>query len=168
MFEIEPLVKVLQEILATNLEVHNLENRKKETLIKGDMEELSSIVNEETRLIRLLGKLEEDRSLVVKQLAKEANLPSSDPTLRELLSHVKDPVDRNRLEELQLQLVSLMKEIQQVNELNQQLIQQSLDYINYTIDLITDAPDEQVYQKPLQRESVTYHQPKRSLFDTKA
>lgn len=53
-----------------------------------------------------------------------------------------------------------------VNNFNQELIEQSLSFINYTVDLVLGAPeDDVIYQNPNQQ---TYGTKRLSVFDTKA
>jgi hypothetical protein len=63
------------------------------------------------------------------------------------------------------ELIRIVSELRSANELNQQLLEQSLSFVNMSLDLLTDSPeDDFIYKKPTQSPMNSY----RSLINKKA
>lgn len=165
----QSLIHVLEEILSINQELESLAKEKREVLIAGNIARLAEIVQQETLMIKRLGKLEEQRHATVERFIAQRNLDNANGfTFSDLLIHIDHPFERRRLENLQQELVALLHQLHQLNDINQQLIQHSLDFVNYTIELLAEEPVEQIYQSPKQADRLPYQPQKRSFFDTKA
>jgi hypothetical protein len=64
--------------------------------------------------------------------------------------------------------MKLADQLKSINETNQLLIQQALDFVSYTLDLFTGSPeDDVVYQAPVQHPASASSGRKR-FFDTRA
>jgi hypothetical protein len=87
------------------------------------------------------------------------------PTLRDCLKHVEEQ-ERQILTILQSQLVEKVSRVKKQNDLNQQLLEQSLAFVQMSIDLLTPDIETYNYERPNRNQS--YEQHGRSLFDSNA
>lgn len=164
---IDQLLHVLKQLLDIHVQLLNTGIKKKEALIQGDVDRLSTILKEEDPLIRQLGKLEEERLSVVQQLYSEKQIENVQLPLVEFLPYVTEVDMREQLEQVYDKLKATITEFQHVNELNVKLIHDSLDFVNQSIELLTDVGAEQMnYKQPTQAGADV--SARRSFFDTKA
>lgn len=122
----------------------NLAIRKRAALIKGDLKEIEGITKEERGIILSLSKLEEDRVKTQSQLAEQFGKQPNELSLSVLAETVKGPL-AEQLTSVGNDLVNLVVNLREENKTNTTLIEQSLDYINYAVDLLTDVDDMPTY-----------------------
>lgn len=127
----------------------NTAKEKTPVLIHNEVEQLNGLVQRERKLIAQAEKLEQARILHTHRFFSSLGYISRMNTLRELIRAVNHPEEKQLLLNKQQELQELLGELKRNNDLNQQLIQQSLAFINYSIDLVVDDPAEDVvYQHP--------------------
>lgn len=171
MSSFEILIKVIEEIFNLQLDMIELANHKKEVLISGDIDELSKIINQEASWVKKLSKLEEERIAAVKQLLKEKKISNDNITITELINVLESPTEKKQLNELNLKLTDSIERIQQLNDLNTELIKQSLNFIENTINTITGENRQQsfTYGRDVAKQSDISSMPSsKSIFDKKA
>lgn len=148
-----------------HLQLLELGQTKRKVLIKNDLEQLTAIVQRESQLARTISEtekqwLEAARSFFI----LHGREPGPELTVSDILQLIDDEKTKDELQQARSELMGTMHELKQVNALNQQLIEQSLALIEYTIELIAGAPEEEMtYQNPhdLRRTDA------RSVFDRK-
>jgi flagellar biosynthesis/type III secretory pathway chaperone len=157
--------KQLIELLEKHVKLHKglleLAKKKTEALKKGDMEVLTEIMKEEQTYIAAVNQVERERVRVV-----EAMVNSEDErTLTACISQTEG-TERTMLEKLRDDLTAVISELKNINLLNQQLTQQSLQFVNVMLDMFMPQPQNINYAAP-NRVSNPY-EVGRSLFDSKA
>lgn len=169
MMSLQALCRNLSEIIETNRQIYKLASQKKEVLIVGNIDALAKIVQQESELIKTMSLLEAGRQQLVNDVIQQYNVSQTETVrLADLLAHIPDSPDKEQLNQLYSDLNTLLSEVQSMNELNQQLIQNSLEFVNYSIELYTEVPEEQIYHKPVAQDTGAAHPQRRSIFDTKA
>lgn len=171
MSSFEILIKVIEDIFKLQIDMLELANHKKEVLISGDIDELSKIMKKESSWIKKLSKLEEERIAAVKQLLNERKLSNDNITVTQLVNILESPLEKEQLSELNLKLTNTIDKIQQLNDLNTELIKQSLDFIENTIDMITGESRQQSYtygRPTVKQTDVTSMPSSKNIFDKKA
>jgi flagellar biosynthesis/type III secretory pathway chaperone len=157
--------KQLIELLEKHVKLHKglleLANKKTEVLKKGDMEALNEIVKEEQKYIAAVNQVERERIRVVNEMVSESN----EPTLTACISQTEG-MERAMLERLRDDLTAVISELKNINLLNQQLTEQSLQFVNVMLDMIMPQPPEVNYGAP--NKATTSYEGGRSLFDSKA
>lgn len=114
----------------------NLARKKKDILVAGQVQELDKLLAAEHALILRAGRLEEERLSLVKDLAAQRELDAGEITLGHLIEGLEEP-EQSRARELAGELRELLAELQAENRLNQQLIRQSLDFIEFSLGLFS-------------------------------
>ena len=137
---------------------------KQPVLVKGDLAKLEEFTKQEEQIVVQVGKLEEQRSRVHQALANHFHFPEPEITLSEIAAKVSAELS-DKLSQVGDGLKDTLNELKDVNNLNSVLIKQSLDYIEFTVNLITSIGETPSYpEKPgeLNRE-----QPRARIFDQK-
>ncbi|MDF2521326.1 MAG: FlgN protein [Clostridia bacterium] len=161
----EKIIDILNKENGHYKDLLELSNKKKNTVIEGKVSELDKIVKFEQNLIFDLGQLEKLREQELQKLCEMLGV-NGKTNVSEIIKHLPEPLAQKLLE-LQKSLGNTISELQNVNNINGQLIQQSLDYIEYSVNMITSTgPTNSVYSD-LKGTGKGMDNKKR-LFDTKA
>lgn len=163
------LIETIQQLTARHERLLALAEEKREVVIHNRIDDLMRITHEEQSLVKEITGLEQAcRDQVIKS-AEELGIPAQGmTTISDFIRALPDSHQelRRMVDEARRQLTTAITELQQKNELNRQLIQQSLDYINFNIDFLTDAPEQDLtYQHPIEGQQV---KKRTGIFDQKA
>lgn len=87
-------------------------------------------------------------------------------TVTEMTRLVFNPDEKTELLDVQRQLMDRLTELKELNQINRELIEQSLAFIDYSLNLLVSRPeDDMLYQNPNQPSTAGKV---RSMFDTRA
>jgi len=131
----EQLARILEREQIIYEEVLDLAEKKKKIIIDGKLKELEAITRRETEIVGILIKLENLRSQTSEQLAAEKGVLKLS-SMRELLP-LLDPQDQLYISSLQAQLKGTIIALQNTNELNGKLLKQSLELVDFNLNLIS-------------------------------
>lgn len=112
-----------------------LSKSKKRMIVEGKVSELDKIVKLEQNMIYNIGQLEKNREEAVAKLCRDLGLDSGRINISELMQVLR-PEHKKHLEDMQGRLHGILSELKSVNDINGQLLQQSLEYIDYSINLM--------------------------------
>jgi len=139
----------LVEILETQARLYKdllaLAKEKQPVLVKGDLAKLEELTKKEREIVFQVGRLEEQRFKVQQVLANHFGVSGTELTISFLAKKIEDPF-KTRLTGLGRELTVTLDELRNNNELNTQLIEQSLGYIDYMVNLLTSLDDTPTYQ----------------------
>ncbi|MFD0714955.1 flagellar protein FlgN [Paenibacillus sp. GCM10027626] len=163
---INEILEILEKQLEHYGSLLDLINQKRTILISNDVEQLNVFMKKERQQLQIAEALEQERiRLTNKYFLKCGIIRSRAGTISDMVRIVTNAEEKTKLLHYQKQLSSLLGEIRKVNELNQQLIAQSLQFIEYSIDLLIDDPTEAItYQHP---KNPTYGGVRNGIFDTR-
>ncbi|MFC7558948.1 flagellar protein FlgN [Paenibacillus farraposensis] len=135
--------------------------------MENDINSLVQHLKQESRLLKQVEELEEARMEVSYELLRERGIRSQlNLTITELARLVFDPEDKNKLLSVQSRLSHTLSELKEVNAINQKLIEQSLVFIDYSLDLLVGRPNQEMtYMHPDQKSNQLARP---GLLDTKA
>jgi flagellar biosynthesis/type III secretory pathway chaperone len=158
----------LREILTKQLTAHKsllaIAERKTDIIKKGDIQALNEILKREQAHIALMGQLERERNEETVKWLSSHPIRGEQPTLSDVIE-VVHPEEKERLENVQTELVACIQSLKERNELNQHLIYQSMQFVTLTMDLIRPQPKNFNYEKPKRAiNAVKNH----SMFNSKA
>lgn len=164
---IQRLIAVLEKQCSIHQELLEWADRKREALIHNRVDEVSSIVNKESKLMRTVSEcLREQQEATAAFFRTKGFQPTREVTVTELSRIVTEPKEKEALLQARDRLNGIIAELRKKNEVNQQLIEQSLAFINYSIDVMLGPDEEPTYRNPA---APDYGTPKRSgYFDSKA
>ncbi|MCM3567020.1 flagellar protein FlgN [Neobacillus mesonae] len=132
---IEKVIQTLESMIAAHSKALDLAEEKRHILVEGNIQGLERLIHLETNCADEIQKLEEQRSHQVQACMMQHGYTGSSYTLEELIGLLHDTVMKNKLNSLAKQLRTQIQEIAGLNESNQQLIQASLSYIQYSMGL---------------------------------
>jgi flagellar biosynthesis/type III secretory pathway chaperone len=159
------LYELLDNLTQLHKAMYTLAMQKKDVVVKGQIDELIAITRQEQQLIKGVAAAETARQAVVKELSVEKGFALQEGTLAELIKLTTSAEEKIRLTSYREELNRVVNELRDANELNQQLIEHSLSFVNMTLDLITDTPeDDYIYGKPTN----DIRQANRTFFNKKA
>lgn len=153
----QPLLKILEKLYKLHKSLHQLALEKTEVLKKGDMEALKNLMQNEQSHISAIQVIEKERVKIISDLVPG----QPNPTLSDCLP-LFDASDKEKVSELQEKLTSQLLDLKTVNELNQQLLEQSLQLVSLNIDLIRPQSPSN-YSKDEEEDM-----PNLTIFDSKA
>jgi len=164
---ISAVISCLEEMHRIHSVLLELADQKKEVLISNSVDRLNQIIHKENQYVRQIAELDKERAEAVNQfLISKCYRPNPKVTISDLVQLLFKAEEKMRLMDVQKQLTHVIAQLKKANELNQQLIQQSLSFIDYSLDLfIGPAQDDVTYQNP--SHNAQGHQ-RRSMFDTRA
>ncbi|MGB3259870.1 flagellar protein FlgN [Paenisporosarcina sp.] len=153
----------LEELTSVLKQLNNYADLKKTILIERKVDELNQLVQEETKIIKQLNELENEREQLV------ANVLLEHPSLSftQFVEQIQDAGTRNNLQFQLKTLQQLMGELQEKNKINERLLKDSMSFVQHMIDQVTKSKQQHFnYQSPVgQQKSPTSSQ---GFFDTKA
>jgi hypothetical protein len=157
----ENLVSTLKKILLLHRNLLTLSERKTDILKKGDIDALNEQMKEEQKYILAIKQLENERiALVDKLLGPRVQ----EKTLSKCIEVATEPI-QSELVELHDDLVKVTHDLKAVNELNQQLTHQSLQYVNMSLGMLLPQEQTATYCNPA---GAKEKKQSRSMFDSKA
>ena len=132
------IIKTLEDLEKIYENLLSLSEEKKNLIIEGKVKELDKILQIENQLVMKISKLESEREDAITKLAQELNLPKENLTVSYVCNVVKDP-RCTMLSKITKRIGNILNKLKEVNEVNGKLIEQSLEYIRFSINLITDS-----------------------------
>ena len=163
--EVNAVIEILRNEYDYYKDMLEMSKSKKKIIVEGKVADLDKMVKLEQNMIFNIGQLERKREQEVAKLCKTLELNSSNITISELMQVLR-PELKKELEDTQNKLRETLSELKSVNDINGQLIEQSLEYIDYSINLVAGTGMEtgSLYEDVGRNKS---KQGKVNIFDTK-
>jgi len=138
----EELLIRLEEILKDETilysQILNIGNKKTDIIVKGKVNDLAVLIEQEQDIVSKLSKMELERDVITSAIHKELGLPDEKMTLTQLISHIKGS-HATTLMEKQNTLLDTLGVVKSVNDQNGKLINNSLEYIEFSINVLSNA-----------------------------
>lgn len=132
------LIKIMKEQLEAYKELLHLAEEKSDVLVQSDIKLLGEITEIEQDLILKLGKFEEERYELVDQIAKEYNKDVSE-IKADFFKDILEPEESKDFSAIHNELKTVLIDIEVKNRRNEKMIKNALDYIDFSIKLLTDT-----------------------------
>ena len=132
----EALAGVLEQEALLYQDASAISAKKTDVIVHGKIEELDSLVKAEQAIIIKIGKLENEREKIVRELSEELDLNLEKITLSDINARLGAD-SYSRLENCQKSLAQTIGGLKNSNDTNAQLIQNALDYVNFSVNLLT-------------------------------
>lgn len=134
------LTKQLVDVLNRENEIYEtlskISNNKKDVIVSGKVNELENITKIEQTLIVKISKLEEERERIVEKLCISLGKNPEKVTISELVKLLEQD-EANELKACQEKIVKNINDLKKTNDLNERLIKNSLEYIDFSINMMT-------------------------------
>lgn len=116
-------------------EVLEIARKKRNVIVEGKIKELDGITGKEQAMILSIGKLENIRESILKNIVKELNVDNIQNISG--LAKYLDEETKNEILAIRDKLAETLKMVKEENDLNSKLIEQSLEYIEFNKNILT-------------------------------
>lgn len=142
---IDNLIKVLEYENKLYGQLYSIAENKTGHVVKGEIENLQTLVGKEQKLIGELNKLQDVREQILGQVAKTIGSNPQELTLSDLAAQL--PAEQaEQLVQSRNKLKEIIGKLTAKNDLNQQLIRNALEYVDFSLNLLTQpAPQTPQY-----------------------
>lgn len=141
---IDELIDVLDKEEKEYQDLILLSRQKTPVIVKGDLDKLQKITEAEQYVVGRVTKLEKKRTEVTKDIAIVLGKDEESIKLIDIIDLLQSqPEVQRKLIEVYERLKVTMQEIKTVNDLNKSLITDSLEFIEFNLNLVRG-----VYQEP--------------------
>jgi len=130
------LIEILKEQTAIYSEMLELSFKKREIIKKNEVDGLKAITTAENGLVGKSQRLEKSRLELIKDIALVLNQKPEKMTLEYIIEAIKERPEAEEIRETARALRQILTKLKDINELNRELIQNSLDYIDFSINVI--------------------------------
>lgn len=146
-------VQIILEILQKQTEVYEqlieLADQKTPVLVNNEVQQLNAIMLQERKLVKRTEELEVSRMQHTNIFFANMRSHYRLGKLSDLIKAVTNADDKVALTQYHRLLTDLLGELKRKNDLNQQLIQQSLSFLDFSMQLLVDDPsDDYTYKHP--------------------
>lgn len=149
---IQPLLETMDKLQEAHEALLELAKVKTPVLVSNDIDQLNMIVNRENKWVRAIAEANQQRIQIIgSYLISRGYNPNPKITVGDLIKVIFKAEEKQALMDAQQKLLVTIEELKVSNTINQQLIEQSLSFVNYSLDLIIGPPeDDMVYRNPNQ------------------
>ncbi|WP_430790955.1 flagellar protein FlgN [Virgibacillus flavescens] len=157
------IIQSLEKLIMLHESLLSVSELKTAAIKAGSMEDLQALLVKERKHVQALEQVETSRQQVVDNWFEMNNLPSENKTITAMLELLEDRAQQRTLENVTVNLTNAVADLKSQEQLNQALIQQSLQFVELSLDMMNPSINNLNYGNKVDKESV-----KRSVFDSKA
>ncbi|RDY71537.1 flagellar protein FlgN [Halobacillus trueperi] len=161
---IDPVITHMNQLQQLHESLLSLSLRKTEALKTNDVTGIQQLLIQEKKHVQAIEKIEKQRERSVIQWATEKGIPPRERTVSELIE-ILNGEEKEKLQNAYEALILVLADLKQQEKLNTELTQQSLQFINMSLDLLQPSIQSVNYGGKEGNNSGTA---KRSIFDSKA
>ncbi len=136
----EDLLEIMSKEHELYTELKGIEEKKSKIISNNDVEALDAITKREQGFVKTIVHLEEHRAEVIDGFCRVKGIKKVN-TIDDIL-RVVSAEEAKKLSVERDKLYNVTMELKEVNELNNMLINQSIDYINYTMEVARSLSEE--------------------------
>lgn len=145
------LLEVLEKEEAGYRELIEASTRKKEVIIKADVENLEKIAGEEQEIAGKIKNIENRRISIMNDIANVLNRKVEELTIDVMIEVLKSqPKEQEELVNIRSRLKDTLTEMKTINEENQALVNQAMEMIEFDLTLVKSmrqAPETANYNR---------------------
>lgn len=138
----EDLINRLIELLEHEHKVYEgilkLSKDKTNIVVEGKVSELENMVKLEQALLLQISRIDKQREEILVKISSELKLKENGVSISEIKKHVS-PEQHKKLENYQKKMTDMVNELNHVNQLNSRLIKNSLEFIEFSLNLVSNA-----------------------------
>lgn len=138
--ELMALAELLEQQKTVFNEMLDLSYKKRQVIVSGAIDELNGIASLEMKCVAKLKLMEKRRGSLLPKLSVVFGIPADRITVSDLIARSGGDV-RARLVKLQKELSVLLDSQAEVNRVNQELLQDQLDYTEVRLNLFVGSED---------------------------
>lgn len=133
---IDQILETLDKLERMHRSLLELAYKKTDIIKANDMEQLNAILKNEQAHIAAIETLEQQRQKMVTDYLEAKGIAFTDaPTVAQLIEAANED-EKPKLAAVRERLLTLVNELKEANLLNQKLVMQSLQFVNFTLDML--------------------------------
>jgi len=148
---VDTLIDVLNREDTEYRQIIELSSRKTQAIVRGDIEELERVTDDEQLIVDHINACEKERSSTMKEIAKILNTDVSGLKLSVLISLLdRSPKEQKALAEIHDKLHETLHEVKLLNERNEELLNSAKEMVDFNLNLIQSmrkAPETANYNR---------------------
>ncbi|MBO2944849.1 flagellar protein FlgN [Paenibacillus sp. F411] len=157
----------MKKLNDVHLEMIAVGKEKQRAIIDNNSTNLTQLMSKENRLLRQMSELEQQRIEEVNSFLQDKGIRSQlNLSVTELVRLVFDSNEKEELMQVRDSLLNNALVLKRENELTTQLLEQSLHFIDFSLNIIVGVDNELIYKKPTDIPPSISN--KNSFFDAKA
>lgn len=162
--QIEGLLRILDRQLLKYTELLEVAGSLQKALVKNDITAFEELLKKEHLLLSEVGKLEEERLSALRELASRFSVSPEELSISKLIYMVPDEF-RSALTDFQTVMSRVLSDLKEVNACNADLLQQAVEYISFSFNVITGMNSQQSYSVSGEEQNINSERAK--IFDRK-
>ncbi|WP_163970551.1 flagellar protein FlgN [Oceanobacillus halotolerans] len=162
---IQVILQAIEKL--TNIHISLLEVSKEKTasIKEGKIDQLQTILVKERKDAQILEQTEAKRLQLVDQWFQEKGI-HAEATISTMLDYILDETEKQQLVDATTALTNMITKLKQQEQLNQALIQQSMQFVEISLDMLNPSLKRMNYGA--KRQTTVPSSESRSVFDSKA
>ncbi|WP_226037125.1 flagellar protein FlgN [Aquibacillus saliphilus] len=163
---VQAIVEALTKMTQLHASLLTISTSKTESLKTGDINQLQELLSQERKHVQAINQLEKKRMDMINSWSEARQLDPTAMTVSVMLENHLDGSEKESLEQITTTLAETIVQLKQQEQLNKELTQQSLQFIQLSMDMIAPTIKSINYgnKQDKQADQLT----KRSVFDSKA
>lgn len=154
----------MQRLVELHEELIQLSQSKTEEIKRGDVDQLSKLLMQERQQVQLITQKEAARQEIVEKLFNEQQVTDKEYTMTNVLALAEDGSEKEQLEIVMSKLINVIIELRNVEKLNNDLMVQSMQFVQLSLDLLQPSLSRMNYDNK-KHSQASFDQ---SVFDSKA
>ncbi|SFA88197.1 FlgN protein [Lentibacillus halodurans] len=160
---VQPIIQSLEKLIELHDGLFDSARKKTEMIKEGSVDKLQTLLVKEYKFVQALEQAEINRQKMVEEWLVNEGITLHQATITAILETLTDEQAKNDLEKTTVQLTDTITRVKKQEQLNQDLIRQSMQFVELSLDMM----------KPSIR-NMNYGEKKasggtdRSVFDSKA
>ena len=159
------IIQALETLIDLHKELNQVAREKTDVIKAEDIKRLSSLLVQEKRLVGEIERQDQARKVYVQTFLLDNKIFNETASLSVCIEHASED-EQEVLIQLQSDLMNELNRLKEQNELNQQLIYQSLQFVSMNLSLLLPEDATYTYDRPQDAEG--NRRQSQSLFDSKA
>lgn len=127
----EKLISTMEKLLKLHQSLYEIALKKTDIVKNGDIDALNQTMKDEQTHIAAISRLEKERRKITSEMVPGKEKPTIEDCLKGM-----NGTSFEALERLRSEILDIITKITKRNELNQMLIYQSLQFVNFSINLL--------------------------------
>lgn len=160
---VQPIIQSLEKLISLHESLLEISKQKTAVVKEGSVENLQPLLLKERKHVQALEQAEGKRQKAVQEWVTEYSPGLEHATITGILEVINDEQSKRELEKITITLTETITELKQQEQLNQSLIQQSMQFVELSLNMMKPSIRNLNYGGKKSSDSTD-----RSVFDSKA
>lgn len=160
----QAVLNIMEALITEHEHMLNISNEKTELMKAGKIDAFQKLLMQERKQTQAISQLEKKRVQAVDALFQEMGIENTDKTVTVLLEQMEEGQQKREMEAAVSRLIDYIVQIRDVEQLNKELIQQSMTFVQLSLEMLQPNLGQMNYGKQ-QSSQMT---PNTSVFDSRA